>query len=343
LTRITSALVGLGSISFEHIEKLRALTEVEIVGLCDLHPTVARAVWERFGVGRPFTDLEQMLAETEPQVVHVLTPPQSHPALAIRALEAGAHVFVEKPIAAGWDDYVEMREAAQRAGRLLVENYNWRFVGVVERAMRIWEEGVIGEVVHVDVAFGGVMGDGGGDPSHFSHRLPGGPLQNFASHPLSIALAFMGGGSSVGAAMRRLDPEGTARDELRALLAGERSTGLVSVTRHAEPPEFTLRVQGTAGTIEAELYSARLYVDRPGAGPARVVNGVRHGVNYLVGAASFLSRTLTSRLDNFEGLATLLDRFYRAVADGAEPPVSIAEMDAVNRVMSELFGGEGRR
>ncbi len=344
-TATRAAVVGLGAISLEHIEKLQRLPNVTIAGLCDLDRAVVDAVCERYSIDTPFTDFERMLEEAQPDVVHVLTPPQSHRALAIAALEAGAHVLVEKPIAPTADDYAAMRGAATAAGRHLVENYNWRQAEVVRRAVALQRSGAIGEVVHVDVVFGGVMSGGAGpvgdrDVVHFSHALPGGALQNFASHPVSIALAFMDRCVGVSTMRRRLDPAMQSDDELRALLAGERTSALVSVTRHAEPPGFVLRVAGTSGTLEADLYNDRLYVAGPGGGAAKLVNGVRHGLNLIGGAAGLFAKTVTSRLDHFEGLENLLEGLYGAVADGGEPPVTAAEIDAVNDVMSKVFSPE---
>jgi hypothetical protein len=133
-----------------------------------------------------------------------------------------------------------------------------------------------------------------------------------------------------------------SEDELRALLAGERTTALVSVTRHSQPPSFLLRVAGSEGAIEADLYNDRLYVAGPGGGLAKVVNGVRQGLNLIGGTAGLFAKTLTSRLDHFEGLENLLEGLYGAVADGGEPPVTAAEIDAVNDVMSKVFSSEGQ-
>lgn len=337
--------MGLGAVSFEHIEKLRRLPDVEIVALCDVSETLTRAVAERFGVGSVYTDYGRLLEETRPDAIHVLTPPQTHAALVLRAIDAGAHVLVEKPAAPTWDEYVEMRDAAVRSDRLLVENYNWLFMDVVQRVVDEHRNGGLGEVVSVEVSFGGVMGDGSGpladrDLVHFAHELPGGALQNFASHPVSIALAFMAGCRGVGAARRTFAQESLGHDELLALLAGERSCGVVSVTSQTQPGAFTLSVRGTAATAEVDLYNGRVYFDRSGPATAKLTNGVRHGFSYIAGTVELVGRVLTSTLDHYQGLERLLSGFYRAIANGGSPPVSLAQMDDVNRVMAQLFSPE---
>jgi predicted dehydrogenase len=347
MTTARTAIVGLGTVSFEHIAKLQAMPGVQIVGLCDLSATLASAVAERFGVGPPYTDLTEMLATGRPDVVHVLTPPQTHLGIVGMALDAGAHVLVEKPIAPTWDDYVAMREAAVRHDRLLVENYNYRFMPDVLRALDIVAAGAVGEVVHVDATFGVTLAGGSPyadrDVPHFAHALPGGALQNFVSHPISVALAFTGESSAIASARRRLGSGALGDDELRALLAGPRTTALVGVTGNARPAGFVVRVEATKGAVEVDVWNRRLRVDTEGGGLAKLANGIRGGAGEVAATGRLLLRAATARQDYFAGLATLLERFYAAVADRSiAPPVSLDEMDRVNRAVAEVLSPERR-
>lgn len=342
-----AAVIGLGAVSFEHLAKLNRMPGVEVVAVCDIEPLLAAAVADRFGVPGVHTDVELMLSETRPDVVHVLTPPKAHREVAGQALRAGAHVLVEKPVAPTWNDYVAIRELAHRHDRLLVENYNWRCQRVVRRALAMVASGDIGRVVAVRARFTGVMQppDPIADPdlAHFAHSLPGGATQNFATHPVSLALAFAGRAESVQVLTRRLDPASRGSDELTALLSCERAPALVAVSKNARPGGFRLEVDCSKGTIEADLYSGRLHLDRSGGALARLGNDVRHGAGYLSGVTVMVAATLTGRRDLYEGLGWLVERLYLAIARGGEPPVSIEEMDAVNTVMRELFERNGPR
>src|SRR3954453_18079673 len=160
-----------------------------------------------------------MLDEPGPDVVHVVAPPQAHLDLTLAALEGGAHVFVEKPIAPTLEDYVRMRDAALESGLLLCENYHYRFGRGVQQAFEAVHSGALGDVVNVDVWYDGVMtgpayADTGG--SHFAPALPGGALQNFLSHPVSIALPLIGSCTGAFPVERSLDPRFQSSDELRA-------------------------------------------------------------------------------------------------------------------------------
>ena len=93
-----AALIGAGQIARQHLACLEGLPGVEIAAVCDLSPAAAECAAQRHGATAWFTDYATMLREVRPDVVHMTTPPTSHYKLSVDALEAGAHVIVEKPI-----------------------------------------------------------------------------------------------------------------------------------------------------------------------------------------------------------------------------------------------------
>src|SRR5438094_3320437 len=91
------AIVGCGKIADSHASQILRIKGCEIVGVCDKEPLMARQLSERFPVKRYFGDLEELLSDARPDVVHITTPPQSHFEVARLCLERGCHVYVEKP------------------------------------------------------------------------------------------------------------------------------------------------------------------------------------------------------------------------------------------------------
>src|SRR2546422_3794055 len=91
------AIVGCGKVADQHVDAIHRIPDCEIVSLCDAEPLMARQLGERFGISACFSDLQEMLRSTSPDVVHITTPPQSHYSLATQCLKAGCHVYVEKP------------------------------------------------------------------------------------------------------------------------------------------------------------------------------------------------------------------------------------------------------
>jgi predicted dehydrogenase len=340
---VRTAVVGLGSVSFEHLGRLSGMPGVEVVGVCDLSQLLASEVAHRFGIAGAFTDHRRMLDELRPDVVHVLTPPQAHRTPTIDALEAGADVLVEKPAATSLAAYAEMRDAATANGRILCENYNARFTDAVERAIDLHRAGALGHVVAVEASFGGVMDVrgpyGDRDLVHFAHDLPGGALQNFVTHPVSLVLPFLGACTGVCAWRRRVNARSLGDDELRAILAADDACAVVAVTSNTRPPAFVLRIAGTAASVEVDVYNRLLELRRDRGVTTELL---RTGVKRARSSAQLVGRRLGGRRDEFQGLGRLLEAFYAAVRGVGPVPISSAEMDAVNDVVDRVFTPEHR-
>ncbi len=140
---------------------------MEIAAVCDLSPAAAECAAERHRAQAWFTDHAKMLREARPDVVHVTTPPTSHFKLTVDALEAGAHVIVEKPITATLAEVNALARRASEVGRTLVEDYNYLFNRGPREIVRRIESGEFGAVLHVEVMIClNILGPGGfADPN----------------------------------------------------------------------------------------------------------------------------------------------------------------------------------
>src|ERR1044072_2132459 len=90
-------IVGCGKIADQHVQAINRISDCRIVALCDRELLMAKQLGERFGISKCFSDLQEMLQEVRPDVVHITTPPQSHYLLAKQCVEFGTHVYLEKP------------------------------------------------------------------------------------------------------------------------------------------------------------------------------------------------------------------------------------------------------
>ena len=95
---LRAAIVGCGKIADAHAAAILRLGGCEIVGACDRELLMARQLSERFPVNACFEDLTELLRQTQPDVIHITTPPASHFEIARLCLEHGCHVYVEKPL-----------------------------------------------------------------------------------------------------------------------------------------------------------------------------------------------------------------------------------------------------
>ncbi len=128
------AVVGTGLLGERHARFWGQQDDVDLVGLIDLDIQRAANAAERlagaFGIPRPpvFTSLDGLLESSGADAVSVATPDFAHRDPVVRALEAGLHVLVEKPLAMTTDDAKAMTDAARRAGRSLMVNHSMRWI-----------------------------------------------------------------------------------------------------------------------------------------------------------------------------------------------------------------------
>ena len=128
-------LVGLGTAARElHVPALARVDGVELVAGCDPEPE-RRAWFEGAAGAAAHTSLDELLARERPDAVIVATPPEAHVEGCTAALEHGAHVFCEKPLAASLDQATGLVAAAERAGRALAVNHSLREAPIF-RALR---------------------------------------------------------------------------------------------------------------------------------------------------------------------------------------------------------------
>ncbi|MFL5259597.1 MAG: Gfo/Idh/MocA family protein [Hyphomicrobiales bacterium] len=114
--------VGLGNMGMSHALAYTRIPEYEVVGVCERR-IEGRELPEALAHAKKYASFDKALAELKPDVVSINTLPDTHAEFAIRAMEAGAHVFVEKPLADSAENAERVVETAKRTGRKLVIGY----------------------------------------------------------------------------------------------------------------------------------------------------------------------------------------------------------------------------
>lgn len=146
---IRCGVIGLGWFGEKHCEVLHDLPQAELHSLCTRTPERLAEVATRFGVEKTYTDYHQMLADPDIGVVSVVTMWDQHVEPAIAALEAGKHVFLEKPMASTLADCDRILEAAARASGKFMVGHICRFNPRYAAAKAEIAVGNIGEIVSI--------------------------------------------------------------------------------------------------------------------------------------------------------------------------------------------------
>jgi predicted dehydrogenase len=348
--RLKAAVIGTGQISEEHLRYLSAAPGVELAAVCDLSPSLARYAVARFKAGRPFTNATEMLRDVRPDVVHVLTPPHTHVPLATQALDAGAHVIVEKPVAPSNKDFRDLWTHARSRGKWLVEDHNYRFNEPILRIGELLDAGKLGEVREVEVRMVlDVLQQGSRftdqNLPHPSHKMPAGIIHEFITHLCYLTLRFMPGWDRVAAAWTKQSDDPLFKyDDLDALLLSETVHGRIRFSAHTAPDTFLVTVRGSKGWAETDLFQphVRSSVQMP------VGKQLNPLANQLVGGCGQVRASVAGFRNKimqktpYEGLGTFLDRTYTALREGNEPPVGFDDMDRASKLVDALLSEENR-
>ena len=129
MNKIKMAILGCGGMSGQHAKRYKANPDVEIVALCDVSAEICEKYIERNLADAPtkpaiFTDAAQMYATVKPDAVTIVTPHTMHFEHGLQAIEAGLHVFMEKPMVTDAGDAHKLKEAVEKSGKILVVGYN---------------------------------------------------------------------------------------------------------------------------------------------------------------------------------------------------------------------------
>ena len=128
MSKVKIALLGCGGFMGAHAQRLKGNPDVQIVGLCDEKIEITQGFYDRNlpGYTKPglFTDPAKMYAETKPAAVFIATPHTLHFKHGMQALDAGLHVFMEKPMVTSADDAHALAAEAKKKGKIVVVGYN---------------------------------------------------------------------------------------------------------------------------------------------------------------------------------------------------------------------------
>jgi predicted dehydrogenase len=142
------AVIGAGAMGRNHLRVLNDLDDVQLVATADASEETADRAARRFGI-KPYGDYRAMLESERPDAVGVAVPTNMHRDTTLAAIEHGAHVLVEKPIAFKVEDGQEMIRAGRDAGLLLSVGHIERYNPAVVELYRRLEAGDLGRVFQI--------------------------------------------------------------------------------------------------------------------------------------------------------------------------------------------------
>lgn len=141
-----AGVIGCGDVSSVHFEALSKLDGADLVAVCDTDPGRLAAATAAFGVPG-FTDHLSLIADLQPDVVHICTPHDQHASLAADCLERGVNVIVEKPLAHTLAEGRRLAEAAEKSTAKIAVCFQNRYNATSQAMHKLLASGELGAVV----------------------------------------------------------------------------------------------------------------------------------------------------------------------------------------------------
>lgn len=145
---VKAVLVGTGGIARSHVVAARAQAgQVDLVAAMDIDAGRVAAFCSDHGIPRSYTSVGEMLAQEQPRLVFIATPPGTHADLCVAAMEAGAWVLCEKPLVASLAEMDRIEEAERRTGNYTSSVFQWRFGSGGQHLKRLIDQGELGRAL----------------------------------------------------------------------------------------------------------------------------------------------------------------------------------------------------
>ncbi|WP_315925221.1 Gfo/Idh/MocA family oxidoreductase [Mesorhizobium sp. SP-1A] len=305
-------MIGVGLIGTGFMGKCHALAwtsvrtvfgdvpPIRMVHLGEASDELARKRAAEFGFDKASADWRGVVEDPEVDVVSVTTPNQCHPEMAIAVLQAGKHVWCEKPMAPAFAEAEAMLAAARASGKVAALGYNYIQSPAIRHIRTLLGEKAIGEVNHLRVEMDEDFMADPDAPFFWKHEAASGygALDDFAVHPLSLIQTLFGRVASVMCDMARpyadrAVPGGGRRavetydiaSSLIRLENGVSGTLLVNRSAWGRKGRIQIQIFGSRGSIvfdQERFNELQLYVtwDRPTEQGYRTILAAPHHQPY---------------------------------------------------------------
>lgn len=247
--RLRFGLVGAGGIARSYVQVFAELEDAAIVGVADTDVGAAERLADDLGA-RAAGSLDELLANVDLDGVIVCTPPNSHPEIALGAINAGVGVLCEKPLAIGIDAAREMVVAAAVGGVPFTMATKFRFVDDVVGARELVQSGVVGDIIQLENTFASrvdMAGRWNSNPSVSG----GGVLIDNGTHSVDIARYFLGPIRDVLVVERPRTQDLEVEDSVQLLLrtASEATATIDLSWSYDNATDTYLQIYGTDGAL----------------------------------------------------------------------------------------------
>jgi len=347
------AIVGCGKIADQHAEHIVHIPDCQIVGVCDSEELMAKQLQERLKIPAYFSKVQDLIDKAKPDVVHITAPPQTHYPIGKLCLDAGCHVYVEKPFTVSYGEAEELINLAERKNLKLTVGHNAQFTHAANRMRTLVAEGYLGgPPVHLESYYCYNLADADyakallGDKHHWVRRLPGGLLQNTISHGISKITEFMKGKTlevvAYGFTSGFLKSIGETEiiDELRVIIHDGTTTAYFTFSSQMQPSLHMLRLYGPKNALIVDELQQTVVKVRGKPYKSYLEQFLPqwdHARQYVGNSLGNIKKFAKADFHVEYGKKFLIRSFYRSITESGPVPIPYHEILRTSQIMEEIF------
>ncbi|GJQ20153.1 MAG: oxidoreductase [Bacteroidia bacterium] len=259
--KVRIAQIGITSHGETILNAIRKAPSLELVALNDLKDQESRATAKKLGV-RHIESYEAIIADSEVDAVALVTPNHLHAAQMALAIDAGKHVFVEKPITRTVAEGKSAIAHAKQKGVVLMVGHNTRRRGMFRKSREVLESGKLGTIAGVEMNMSrpaGLFADLPGwkaDPQT-AHLVP---MTQLGIHFVDVVHYLLGPIRYVGCVANHTSMPGGGLDAASAVFRLESGVPAVLSSYYVTPDVYSFRIYGTKGILSCSVNGVSLQV-----------------------------------------------------------------------------------
>ncbi|PMC34823.1 oxidoreductase [Bacillus sp. UMB0899] len=215
MKKLKIGIIGCGNISSIYMENCQNFDHLELVACADLDVERAHSQAAKYGIPKAYT-VQELLNDSDIQLVINLTIPKAHAAVCIQALEAGKHVYTEKPLAVTREEGKQILETAKKHN-LLVGSAPDTFLGAgIQTSIKLIEQGEIGSPIGASAFMIGRGHEHWHPDPAFYYDIGGGPMFDMGPYYLTALVSLLGPIQRISGSTRISYSERTVSSEPKA-------------------------------------------------------------------------------------------------------------------------------
>ncbi|MHA1988439.1 MAG: NAD-dependent epimerase/dehydratase family protein [Promethearchaeota archaeon] len=328
--KLDVAVFGLGKMGVNHLRCIKNLDMVGSVSVAD--PKVSKEKIAEFAEMdlKMFKNPEELLKSKSPDIVHIVTPPETHYELTKLAINNSAHVFVEKPFVQEHKEAENLFDLAGTKNVNLCAGHQLLFQRAVKSAGKFIDN--IGEIVHID--------------SYFSFRMVRRSISrvdqliDILPHPVYVLLHLLGINLEKHhyKNLELLISDTDVSGEVRALFKYYGRTAFMNISLNCRPVDSYLKVIGTHGTVYLD-FVRDIVIDQIGPGAdaiSAIIQPYKHSIQSVIRSSGSFINMAFHKVKTYPGLYELISEFYQNVLINNGSPITSESIKACVKVCEQI-------